>query len=376
MKNIIVIIFGSFMLAACGNKVAEQKSEVDSTAHNLITISPAQFKAADITVGRIEQKSISKGIAVNGKLDVPPQNLVTIAAPMGGFVKSTTLLQGMKVKKGDVLAVLENQEYIQLQQDYLDNISKLEFLDGEYNRQMELANENVNSKKTLQQSKAQYESVKAAVSGLEAKLAMINISPESLRKGKISSSINLYAPINGFVTKVNVNVGQFVNATDALFNIVNLEHIHAELQVYEKDITSVTIGQKVNFRLANEAVDRIATVYLIGKEIGPDRTVQVHCHLQKEDQGLLPGMFIHAKIETESEVVNVVPSSALVNFEGNNFVFVSIGENKFKAIQVTVGHSVDEYSEIKLTTELTSATPIVIKGAFELLGVLKNTEEE
>jgi cobalt-zinc-cadmium efflux system membrane fusion protein len=376
MKNIVLILFSSFLLAACGSKTTGEKTEPDSTAHNLISLTPAQYKAADITVGKIEQKSISKNIAVNGKLDVPPQNLVTIAAPMGGFVKSTSMLQGMKVKKGDVLAVLENQEYIQLQQEYLDNISKLEFLEGEYNRQLELANENVNSKKTLQQAKSQYESVKAMVSGLEAKLAMINISPASLKEGKISSSIKLHAPIHGFVTKVNVNVGQFVNATDALFNIVNLEHMHAELQVYEKDITAITIGQKVNFRLASETTDRLATVYLIGREIGPDRTVQVHCHLEREDQGLLPGMFIHANVEVSAQLADVVPTSALVNFEGHNFVFVPAGENQFKAIQVTAGSSVHDYTEIQLTDELTRDTPIVIKGAFELLGVLKNTEEE
>jgi len=375
MKNIVISMFSLLVLVSCGGKNDEATSIVDSVAANRILLTSAQYKAANIALGRIEQMPVTKSITINGMLDVPPQNLVTISAPMGGFIKSTKLLQGMKVRKGEVLVTLENQEYIQLQQDYLDNASKLEFLESEYSRQTELATENVNSKKALQLAKSQYESAKALVNGLEAKLAMINISTESLKKGKISSSINLYSPIDGFVTQVNVNIGQFVNASDAMFNIVNLDHVHAELQVYEKDITKIRLGQKVSLQLPGEKVIRLASVFLVGKEINADRTVRVHCHLETEDAGLLPGMFITAQIETSSEIVDVVSTRALVNFEGTNFVFVPDGENQFNSVPVQIGNSVGEFTEIVLPDGFNKDTPIVVSGAFELLGLLKNTQE-
>lgn len=371
-KNILLII-SLYLLSACGKPTVENSEVAPPT--DAITISPAQHTAAGIQLGTIELREISTGVHANGKLEVPPQNMITISAPMGGFVKSTELLQGMKIKKGDVLVTLENQEYIQLQQDYLDSRSKLEFLEEEYRRQTELSKENVNAQKTLQQAKAQYQSMKAIVAGLEAKLAMINIPAASLEDGKIKSYITLYAPLNSYVTNVNVSIGQFVNATDVMFKLVNLEHVHAELQVYEKDINKIAIGQQVALHLGNETEERKATVYLIGKEISPERTVLVHCHLSKEDQQLLPGSFITASIQTHASKATVVPNAAVVTYEGHSFVFVSQGNNTFKLIPIETGDSTQDYTEVVLSNKVNASDSIVVKGAFELLGLLKNTEE-
>jgi membrane fusion protein, heavy metal efflux system len=374
MKNIILFSL-STLLFACGSKLQEQVAMVDSLQTNVITLTSLQYKSSNITLGELERIPVAQRITVNGKLDVPPQNLVIISAPLGGFVKSTKLLPGMKVKKGVVLAVLENQEYIQLQQDYLDNCTKLEYVEADYIRQQELARENVNALKSLQLAKSQYESLRAMVSGLEAKLAMINLSPSSVKKGKIKSTINLHAPITGFITMVNVNIGQFVNATDVLFKIVNLEQMHAELQVYERDINKIAVGQRVTFRLANDSSSYQATVYLVGKEISPERTVQVHCHLNTKDRSLLPGMFVTAVIETASKETDVVPTTAISSFEGKDYVFVSSGDNQFKAIRVATGNSIDNFTEVQLQEKMVSGTTIVTTGAFELMGLLKNKQE-
>ncbi len=377
MKNIVLIIIGAIFISSCTKNSTENNTEVDSLASaDVVTVTDAQYKAANITLGKIERKGMASVIRVNGVLDVPPQNLISISAPFGGFVKSTTLLQGMKVHKGNLLVVLENQDYIQLQQDYLDNKSKLEFAEAEFKRQTELANENVNAGKTLQQSKAQYESVKALTKGLEAKLSMINISPTSLAEGNIKSTINLYAPVDGFVSHVNVNTGQFVSPTDVMFKIVNLDHIHAELQVYEKDIRSVSVGQKVTFQLSNTNEVRTASVFLIGKEISEERSVNIHCHLDKEDPTLLPGMFVTANIQTALSEVEVVPSNAIVNFEGTHYVFIYSGKNQFKMTPITIGKSEGDFTEVKLDDSFKRESEIVFKGTLELLGMLKNTEEE
>ena len=374
MKNIILFSL-STLLFACGSNPQEQVAMVDSLQANVITLTSLQYKSSNIKLGKLERRPVAQRITVNGKLDVPPQNLVIISAPLGGFVKSTKLLSGMKVKKGDVLAVLENQEYIQLQQDYLDNRTKLEYAEADYTRQQELARENVNALKSLQLAKSQYESLRAMVSGLEAKLAMINLSPTSVKDGKIKSTINLYAPITGFITMVNVNIGQFVNATDVLFKIVNLEHMHAELQVYERDINKIAVGQRVTFRLANDSSSYQAFVSLVGKEISPERTVQVHCELNTRDRSLLPGMFVTAVIETASKETDVVPTTAVSSFEGKDYIFVSSGDNQFKAIRVVTENSVGNFTEVRLQEKVVSGTTIVTTGAFELMGLLKNKQE-
>jgi cobalt-zinc-cadmium efflux system membrane fusion protein len=377
MRTIFLIAAVAFISWSCGQNHTETPAEtVERSTSDVITLTPDQLNAAGIEVGKVERKPIGTTLHINGTLDVPPQNLITISAPMGGFVKSTQLLQGMKVKKGELLVTLENQEYIQLQQDYLDNKSKLEYLESEYNRQLALAKENVNAQKTVQQAKSQYQSAQAIVKGLEAKLGMINISPKTLTQDNIRSTISLYAPLNGYVTVVNVNIGQYVNAADVIFKLVNLEHLHAELQVFERDIHTIRIGQKVNFKLANENNIRTATVHLIGKEISPDRTVRVHCHLDEEDESLLPGMYITATVEIEAQEADVLPASAVVNFEGEEFVFTQEKKNQFKLTKVKTGQGTSDYIAIELPEGYDKTQPVVIGGAFNLLGLLKNTGEE
>ena len=268
--------FAVLFITSCGNKAKEETAVVEEQKVDLNTveITAEQYKTAEVQISTIEEKALSGTTKVNGMLDVPPQNLVSISTPFGGFVKSTDMLQGLKVHKGQVVAMMQNPDYVQPQQDYIDFKSQLNYLKLEYERQQELAKENVNAQKTLQRSKAEYESMCARVSGLKTKLQLMNINMSSLEKGNIQCTIPLYSPINGFVTQVNTNIGAFAAATDVLFKIANTEHLHAELTVFEKDVPKLKIGQKVRFTLANETQERMATVYLVGKEISQERTVR------------------------------------------------------------------------------------------------------
>ena len=343
---------------------------------NEVSLTDDQVKTINIQLGQIEKRQISNPVKANGMLDVPPQNLVTISAPLGGFVKYTGLLQGMKVKKGQVVVVMEHPDYIQIQQDYLDSKSQLEYLELEYKRQQDLATENVNAMKALQQSKSNYVSTKARVEGLKAKLRLININPADIEAGDIKSTISIPSPISGFVTQVNINIGMHVNPTEVMIKIVDTEHLHAEAQVFEKDISKLVIGQTVRIRLSNETKERLAKVYLIGKEITPERTVRVHCHLSDEDSSLIPGMYFSAIIETNKNLETVLRNEAVVNFNGKYFVFITsdAASHRYEMIEITKGISEDGYTVVDLP-ESAQNKSIVVSGTYALLGILKNKED-
>jgi cobalt-zinc-cadmium efflux system membrane fusion protein len=108
----------------------------------------------------------------------------------------------------------------------------------------------------LQQSKSNYLSAKAKEEGLRARLKLIGLSAEGLEKDGIKSVINIITPIAGYVTEVNVNRGKYVNSADVMFEIVDTEHLHAEAQVFEKDIMNLRIGQTMMLVLANETQAR------------------------------------------------------------------------------------------------------------------------
>ncbi len=382
MKYLIItgLTISLISCSSRSDRSAESNSKgVESPRTSEVTLSEEQFRSIGIQLGSIEARSMSGNIKAHGVLDVPPQNLVSISAPLGGFIKSTELLQGMRVKKGQVVVVLEHPDYIQLQQDYLDNKSQLEFLEQEYNRQIDLSKENVNALKSLQQAKSNYFGTKARVEGLKAKLKLVNIDPVEIEKGEIKNTVSILSPINGFVSQVNINLGMHVNPTDIMFRIVDTEHVHAEAQVFEKDIPKLKIGQLARITLTNETKERPAKVFLIGKEITPERTVRVHCHLEGRDPNLIPNTYFSALIETGSNSVSALPENAIVNFEGKHFVFVEKDATKheFELLEVSTGASADGFIEIanqKNAFERFEGK-VVIKGAFELLNVLKNVEE-
>jgi cobalt-zinc-cadmium efflux system membrane fusion protein len=327
---LLVLFAASMLLNSCGDKAegtveaAVNTHEEESTQDvKFLELSAEKFKAADIILGSIEEKNMSEVLKVSGILDVPPQNLISINAPYGGFIKQTDLLEGTKVKKGQVIVILSNAEYIQMQQDYLENSGRLEFLEKEYQRQKELQKENVTAAKTFQRAESDYKSMFAVVKGSEAKLALLGIDKNKVREGSITSDIVITAPINGYVTKVNANIGKFVNPQDVIFEIVDTEHLHVELTVFEQDISKIKEGQKIRFTLANDpSLELTASVHLIGRSFDETRSVRIHGHLDKEDPHLLPGMYVNAVIELGNEKVKAVPKESVVLSDGKEFIFI------------------------------------------------------
>ncbi len=375
--SIAIIAFAS--MVACTSK--QEKTVTEGEQEKGMELTVSQFKSAGIEFGKIEMKNLNSTIQVSGVLDVPPQNLLSVSALMGGFVKSTDLLQGMKVRKGQLLAVIQNPDFIQVQQDYLDNKSKLKYAEQEYKRQEELSKDNIASQKIFQQVSAEYNSLKAINSGLLEKLSILGIDPHVVENGTIKSTINIFSSVNGYVTVVNVNIGKYVNPQDVICEIVDTEHLHAELTVFEKDVTKLKVGQKVRFLLVNEGnKERTATIYLINHKISDDRTVRVHAHLDKEDPALLPNMYLKAFIEITDNDVAALPEDAVINSEGKSFIFSLIIKDKegyhFKMIEVQKGVTQNNFTQIILPEGFDIAKEsVVIKGAYSILSKLNNSEE-
>lgn len=384
IKKVASILSLSIILIACKSKNEEVKTNTTTKQHeesSAVMLTNAQYQTAGIELGHITNRVLSGTIRVNGKLDVPPQQLINISIPIGGFLKSTALLPGSYVKKGQVIAVLESQDYIELQQNYLDAKSQLGYAEADYQRQQQLANENANAQKTVQQAKAHYFSLKANVDALGQKLKLLNISAKTIEQKGIQSTITLHAPSSGYVTEVNVNIGKHVTPTDVLFEIVDTEHLHAELTVYEKDVPKLKIGQRVRFTLANEIKERTAKVYLIGRKISKERTIQIHCHIDRVDKEMLPGMFLTAFVESGGQSLPSLPDEAIVSFEGKKYIFIKTNkqqsnEHHFEMITAQTGISEQGYTEVILPTTTDQSAPVVIKGAYSLLAKMKNSEEE
>ncbi len=366
------------MFSACGSKkTTEEKPEIKTT-ENIVTLTDAQLKNAAIEMGKLEPQSISSILKVNGSIEVPPQNLVSISVPLGGYLRFTKLLPGMYVKKGESIAIMEDQQYIQLQEDYLTAKAKLLFAKQEYERQKELNQSKASSDKVFQQALADYTSLDVLVNSLSEKLKLIGLNPANRNAGNISKSISIPSPINGFVSRVNVNIGKYVNPADVLFEIVNPADIHLTLTIFEKDLNKLFIGQKlIAYTNTNPEKKYPCKIILIGKDFSNDRSVEVHCHFENYDKSLIPGMYMNAEIEVKSDSVFALPSDAIVSYENKQYVFISKGNNQFEIMEVKTGNSENGFTEIIMDDNQSLTNDrFVTKGAYTLLMKMKNTSEE
>jgi cobalt-zinc-cadmium efflux system membrane fusion protein len=374
--NILYSITIVLLLASCGSSSVEKKMD-PAIQSQTVTLTPAQAKNANLSLGKIEKKPISRILNVSGKIDVPPQNMVSVSVPLGGYLKSSQLLPGMHVRKGEVIAVMEDQQYIQLQQDYLIGQAKLKYTEKEFERQRELNMSKATSDKIFQQAEAEFTTQKVTVKSLSEKLKLIGIDPLRLTESTISKSINLLSPIDGFVTHVNVNIGKYAQPSEVLFELVNPTDIHLALTIFEKDLDDIFIGQKLlAFNNRNPEIKHACEVILVGKNLSADRNAEVHCHFEKYDETLIPGMFMNAEIEIKNQISDVLPDESIVIFEGKNYVFVQLTSNVFTMAEVQTGVSQGGFTEILQGANSINNKNIAVKGSYTLLMQIKNTEEE
>ncbi len=375
MKNYILSIVVCLILISCGDtKQAETETASNETT---VALTDAQVKNAGISVATIEKQAIARLLKVNGVIDVPPQNMVSISAPLGGYLKYTKLLPGMHINKGESIAVMEDPQYISLQQEYLTAKAKLSYLQNEYSRQETLNKSAAASDKVFQEATMNYSSQKVLVKSLSEKLLLIGISPDNLNENTISRSIAIHSPIDGYVSKVNVNIGKYASPTDVLFELVNPQDIHLALDIFEKDIDNLQIGQKL-LAYTNSQPDKKypCEIILIGKDISETRSVEVHCHFDAYDKTLIPGMYMNAEIEVSSQNDFVIADESIVTFEGKHYIFYEKSKNNFEMIEVETGNSENGKTQITFKSNFSpEQKQFVIKGAYSILMKSKNTEE-
>ncbi len=377
MKLILPIIISGMLFYGCSSQSTPEENSGSAELTNTVVLTDAQMKNAGIVIGRITKQQISSILKVNGKIDVPPQNMVSISVPLGGYLKSTRLLPGMHINRGDVLAVVEDQQYIQLQQDYLTAKARISFLENEYNRQKELNQSQAASDKVFQQAEADFHSQQVLLTALAEKLKLAGIHIDRISETNIFRSVDIHSPISGFVTKVNVNIGKYVSPTEVLFELVNPSDIHLALKVYEKDLGKLFIGQKlVAYTNSQPEKKHLCEVLLIGKDLTAERNTDVHCHFETYDKSLVPGTYMNAEIELRNNKAYVLPADALVRFESKQFVFRVKNKTQFELVEVTAGETENGFTEILLPDPAgLSASEFVTNGAYSLLMSLKNKAE-
>ena len=368
-----------FFLFGCNNTVKEKPKDQHKEGESVeVKISAEQIKAIGLETDSISYRNLKSTLKVNGKLELPPQNFAQVSTLMGGIIKDIPVREGQLVSKGQVLASLENTDFLQLQQEFLENKAHLTFAEAEYNRQKELQKDNINATKTFQQTEADYNTSLGKQKVLGEKLRLFNLIPETLTAASVKSTFSILAPISGNLKSMDVNIGKFVEPNKQLFEIVDNHALHIDLTIYEQDVAKVKVGQIISFSIVNDPHHaHTAKIFSINKAFeNGQQAVIAHAEIHGADDQLLSGMYVDARIETDENKVMCLPSEAIVSNGNDHFIYVEHEPNTYKQVQVATGTTDMGFTEITPLEKVDSGNKIVVKGAYYLLSQLTKGEGE
>ncbi len=393
IKSVFLLLTIGLLIASCGggddhagHDHGESGHEEHGDEHEEeVHFSEQQFASLNMKIDSLRYRNINSYVQANGQLEVPPQNEAIVTAVIGSNVKSIKVIEGDKIKKGQVLAYLSHPDLISVQTEYASNWNQLTYLKEEYERKKKLYEDNVGSGKEYQKSKSAYFSMKSQVSGDESKLRLLGISPKKIQEGTIYDQVAVTSPISGHIRTVEVKTGQFVQPEKELFEIVNIEHIHADLMVFEKDMRKVKEGQRVTFTTESAPGKELeATIYSVGKAFEQDpKAIHLHAEIENKQGLLIPGMYINGRIIAEDVKTYALPESAVVREGDKYFIFTAKKEQDngetewaFQPVEVNVGGIDNGWIEIKLLQELSIGTQLAYNNAYYIMAEMKKGEAE
>ncbi|MBN7810943.1 efflux RND transporter periplasmic adaptor subunit [Algoriphagus sp. H41] len=366
------------LLSGCGeNKTAQPEGiEVSQAPAGAggVFLTNEQFDAMEMAWGNPVQGDFSREISVQGTVEVPVEGRQEVSAYFGGYVSGLKLMEGQSVKKGEVIFYLENPDFIRLQQDYLETHSQLAYLQAEYERHKTLYGEQISAQKNYLKAEADYQAALAKSQSLKKQLGLIAIDAERLSPATIQSKVPVFSPIAGFVEEVHVTPGAFLPAAGRAVSLLSKEHLHIELVLFEKDAPKVHPGQKVEVSLPDSPGESmLAQVYLVGQSINSERQINVHAHVldEKEEQRLIPGTFVQARVQLDPKNSWALPEDALVEVDGAYFILVQQGKTaqgyELARVKVQPGAISQGMVAIEPVQGLDESALVLVKGGFNLL---------
>ncbi len=394
-----IIFLGLFLLLGFGCKQTGERLSGQEESHDHkeeiyeeVHLLEKQMEVMEIRLGKFQELNLSTTVKASGRLELPPQNQANVSAIMGGRVKEIRVLEGDAVRKGQILALVQNPELMDIQEDYLMDKSEFERVQIDYERQEKLHKEGAISTAQFQQTKADFYSAKATFSASIQRLQLLGISSKNVDQGEITSFYRILSPLNGHVTQIRINLGRFVVPQQEMFEVVDNDHIHIDLKVYEKDMERIRKGQKIAFSLSsNPDTVYFGSIFSVGRSLQEEsKAMLVHADIDNYSGTLLPGMYVDARIITDQKVARALPISSIVSDGGLDYIFILLpeklrqGGNKkneghekeyiFRKIEVNTGAEDMGFVEVVPAYNIPDHIEVVTFGTYYLLAEMKKGE--
>lgn len=381
----VITFVGFSFLSQSKAETSESENQEEEIDFQNIPLSEKQVKAVDLKMGEAQEREMDAMLHVNGSLVLRAQDMGNVSSLMGGIVKNVYVKEGQMVSRGQVVATIENTDVVTLQREYYTAYKESEMARLELDRQKTLASAGAGIKKTLQMSEKNYKVAQANLLGTGRQLQQMGISTKEVAKGKFTTVFPLRAPISGTVSDMQASLGSYADMQTPLMKIRNNHAVECDLNVFEKDIAKVKVGDQVLVSLTNQpGVNVSGRVYGMNQYLNKGtKSVAVHVKLDaKRGAKLFEGMYVSGQIATGRQLCMTLPDKAIVSADGKQYVFAlnqqhsKGGTYSFSRHEVTTGVSNNGYTEVALCKHLKKGQKIVTDNAFYLASLTGDHGEE
>lgn len=382
-----IVFFSAFlMLGACNNApeteaaaITQEEAEGEPAEVAEAMLTQQQYEALGMKIDSLQQRNMTGFVEANGQLEVPPQNEAAVTAVLGANLAEIMVIEGEQVRKGQVLAYISHPDLVRVQTEFLNAANELALQEKEFARQEKLYEAGVGSGETFQRAEAQRNNAKGRVQGLRSQLQLLNLNLERILKGNIAQRIPVISPIEGTVQKVNVKTGQYAQPQTSMFEIVNTEHVHADLMVFEKDVSKVKVGQEVEFSVESlPGTELRAEIISVGKTFEQDpKALHVHAEIENKPENLIPGMYVRGRINIDSTQTTALPESAIAKEGDTYFAFTAEREGEgwsFKPVEVISGATTGEWTAVQFLSAVEPETQFAYNNAYYLMAQMNKGE--
>lgn len=369
-KHLFLGVLLSAALLGCNNKKSGGETGVAAGDSALVVISNRQFEAMQMELGDLREAQFNESVKVNGHIISSVNGQAQVTSRISGTIRGISRELGDFISAGGVLCTVESNDFIVLQQDFATVSNQFNEAKSAYERLQTLYRDSISSRKDFIAAESSYKSLLAQYNGMKHRLSLLNVNPAQIENGDFYRTLEVRSPVSGFITRIDCMIGEYVVPEKMLMTVVNTSQLYLQLDVYEKDIARLAVGQKVQFYNPNNPSEKfIAKLTKTGRSIDPEKkTIVCTAQIESINTNFVNNMYVEADVNVKEYTAKGLPEDALEALtDGTYRVYLlekKSGDNIYlKPVPVATGLKSDDLVEIK------TALPqqqILIKGVYSL----------
>jgi cobalt-zinc-cadmium efflux system membrane fusion protein len=382
-----VALAAGFLLIGCSRK--REATPEEKVPPDIVRIAPVAIRQIGMTFATVENRSVSARILTTAEIKADEERVFHVNPFVIGRVVRDNVRLGGSIRRGQVLAVVQNLEVARIQADYVHQSHQNDvdvkeariratLADQNLEREKRLLAEGLTPRKDYQQAQAAAGLAGADLAGkrehgihlkaeAQALLSVYGARPGRSGSERIETGSVLMAPGSGIVTRKYITVGDVVSADTVMYEIADLSRVWLDIDIYPKDLSSVTIGQAVRFTSDSAPnktfLGRINYIQPTAAETS--RTYVARAYIDNAAGLLRPGMFGQAGLERPAgQTKPFIPEDAVQKYGRDTFVFIPMGGGRFRKRTVRLGETVE--GGYLADAGVWAGDRVVLKGSFTL----------